>query len=34
LNPDNVEWIVDTVETGVVKLPELQDDYQRLQDEI
>ena len=26
LNPDNVEWFVDFIELGVVKLPELQDE--------
>jgi hypothetical protein len=31
LNPDNVEWFVDFIELGVVKLPELQDEYRRLE---
>jgi hypothetical protein len=31
LNPDNVEWFVDLIELGVVKLPELQDEYRRLE---
>jgi hypothetical protein len=31
LNPDNVEWFIDLIELGVVKLPELQDEYRRLE---
>jgi hypothetical protein len=34
LNPNNVEWFVDLIELGVVKLPELQDQYQKYQDKV
>ena len=34
LNPDNVEWFVDLIELGIVKLPELQGQYQKLQDKV
>jgi len=30
LNPNNIEWFADAIKT-VVKLPELQDEYQKLQ---
>ena len=28
LNPDNVEWFANAIETGIIKLPELQGQYQ------
>ena len=34
LNPQNTESFVDLIELGVVKLPELQDQYQKLQDKV
>jgi hypothetical protein len=30
LNPDNVDWFANAIETGVIKLPELQGKYQNL----
>jgi hypothetical protein len=29
-----VEWFADAIETGTVKLPELQDQYQNLQNKV
>ncbi|MBV9179607.1 MAG: hypothetical protein JO297_21470 [Nitrososphaeraceae archaeon] len=34
LNPQNTESFVDLVELGIVKLPELQDEYLQLQDKV
>jgi hypothetical protein len=34
LNPDNVEWFVDAIDIGVVKLPELQGQYQNIQNKV
>jgi hypothetical protein len=34
LNPDNVEWFANAMETGTVKLPELQGQYQNLQNKV
>jgi FtsZ-binding cell division protein ZapB len=34
LNPDNVEWFVDAIEIGVVRLPELQGQYQSIQNRV
>jgi hypothetical protein len=34
LNPKNVEWFVELLELGIVKLPELQGQYQKLQDKV
>ena len=31
LNPATAEWFADAIETGVIKLPELQAQYQNLQ---
>jgi hypothetical protein len=31
LNPGNVEWFANAIETGAIKLPELQKRYQNLQ---
>ena len=34
MNPGNVEWLVNLIEFGVVKLSELQWQYQKLQDKV
>jgi hypothetical protein len=34
LNPDNVEWFANAMETGAIKLPELQGQYQSLQNKV
>ena len=34
MNPDNAEWFADILEIGVVKLPELQGQYQSLQNKV
>ncbi|MBV9179536.1 MAG: hypothetical protein JO297_21110 [Nitrososphaeraceae archaeon] len=34
LNPKNVELFIDAIEMGIVKLPELQDEYRQLQDKV
>jgi hypothetical protein len=34
LNPGNVEWFVDAIEIGAVKLPELQGQYQNRQNKV
>jgi hypothetical protein len=34
LNPNNVEWFADAVETGAIKIPEIQKQYAKIQDEI
>lgn len=34
LNPKNVEWFADAIEMGAVKLPELQGQYQSLQNKV
>jgi flagellar biosynthesis GTPase FlhF len=34
LNPGNVEWFANAIETGAVKLPELQNKYQSLQNKV
>ncbi|MBV9178387.1 MAG: hypothetical protein JO297_15275, partial [Nitrososphaeraceae archaeon] len=34
LNPQNTESFVDLIELGIVKLPELQVQYQKLQDKV
>jgi chorismate mutase len=34
LTADNVEWYADAIETGVVKLPELQHEYKNLQNKV
>ena len=33
-NPANAEWFADAIEKGIVKLPELQDEYRQLQDKV
>ncbi|MGA9169130.1 MAG: hypothetical protein WBZ20_03170 [Nitrososphaeraceae archaeon] len=34
LNPDNVEWFVNAMENGTIQLPELQGQYQNLQNKV
>ena len=34
LNPNNVEWFADAIEMGTIKLPELQGQYQSLQNRV
>ena len=34
LNPGNVEWFADAIEMGVVRLPELQAQYQNIQNKV
>ena len=34
LTIDNVEWFAKAIETGVIKLPELQHDYKNLQNKV
>ena len=34
LNPDNVEWFVDTIETGAIKIPEIQKRYTKVKEEL
>ena len=34
LNPGNVEWFVDAIETGAIKIPEIQKQYAKIQDEL
>ena len=34
MNPNNVEWFIDAIETGAVNVPELQGQYQSLQNKV
>jgi hypothetical protein len=34
LNPNNVEWFADTIETGAIKIPEIQKQYAKVKDEL
>jgi hypothetical protein len=34
LNPNHVEWFVDAIETGAIKIPEIQKQYAKVKDEI
>jgi hypothetical protein len=34
LNPNNVEWFADAIETGAIKIPEIQKQYAKIQDEL
>src|SRR6185437_9533250 len=34
LNPNNVKWFADAIETGAIKIPEIQKQYAKLQDEV
>jgi predicted nucleic acid-binding Zn-ribbon protein len=34
LNPNNVEWFADAIETGAIKIPEIQKQYAKIKDDI
>ena len=34
LTADNVEWFANAIETGAIKLPELQSQYAKVKDEL
>ena len=34
LNPNNVEWFADAIETGAIKIPEIQKQYAKIKDEL
>jgi hypothetical protein len=34
LNPDNVEWFADAIETGATKIPEIQKQYAKVKEEL
>jgi len=34
LNPNNVEWFADAIETGAIKIPEIQRQYAKIKDEL
>ena len=34
LNPNNVEWFADAIETGAIKIPEIQKQYAKIQDDL
>jgi predicted transcriptional regulator len=34
LNPNNVEWFANTIETGAIKIPEIQKQYAKVKDEL
>jgi predicted nucleic acid-binding Zn-ribbon protein len=34
LNPNNVEWFADAIETGAIKIPEIQKQYAKVEDEL
>jgi hypothetical protein len=34
LNPNNVEWFVDAIETGAIKIPEIQKQYAKVKDDL
>ena len=34
LNPNNVEWFADAIETGAIKIPELQKQYAKVKDDL
>lgn len=34
MNPNNVEWFVDAIETGAIKIPEIQKQYVKVKDEL
>jgi predicted nucleic acid-binding Zn-ribbon protein len=34
LNPNNVEWFADAIETGAIKIPEIQKQYAKVKDEL
>jgi hypothetical protein len=34
LNPNNVEWFAEAIETGAIKIPEIQKQYAKVNDEL
>jgi hypothetical protein len=34
LNPNNVEWFADAIETGAIKIPEIQKQYAKIKEEL
>jgi hypothetical protein len=34
LNPNNVEWFADAIETGAIKIPEIQKQYAKIIEEL
>ncbi|MGA7043295.1 MAG: hypothetical protein WBY71_06480 [Nitrososphaeraceae archaeon] len=34
MNPNNVEWFVDAIETGAIKIPEIQKQYAKIKDDL
>ena len=34
LNPNNVEWFANAIETGAIKIPEIQKQYAKIKDEL
>jgi hypothetical protein len=34
LNPNNVEWFADAIETGAIKIPEIQKQYAKISDDL
>jgi chromosome segregation ATPase len=34
LNPNNVEWFADAIETGAIKIPEIQEQYAKIKNEL
>ena len=34
MNPNNVEWFADAIETGDIKIPEIQKQYAKVKDEL
>jgi predicted nucleic acid-binding Zn-ribbon protein len=34
LNPNNVEWFADSIETGAIEIPEFQKQYAKIKDEL
>ena len=34
LNPNNVEWFADAIETGAIKIPEIQKQYAKIKDDL
>jgi predicted nucleic acid-binding Zn-ribbon protein len=34
LNPNNVEWFADAIETGAIKISEIQKQYAKIQDDL
>ena len=34
MNPNNVEWFAEAIETGAIKIPEIQKQYSKVKDEL